>query len=226
MVLRQLIRISAIAATVAALSACGGSAKPNGIATRSPESILNAAVNAAETAHSVHLAGTVSRAGQQLTLDVDLVANQGSRGKIAVSGLSFQFIQTTGAIYIKADRAFLSHFGNPSALRFTGRWLKAAPGSSGFGSFTGLTDLHALFATLLDSHGSLSKGGNTTFNGQSVITIKDLSKNSTLYVSSTGQPYPLGLSNPTEGQLRLDHYNESVSLTAPSNAVDLSAIGG
>jgi hypothetical protein len=226
MPLRQLIRISAGLLAVVGLGACGGSAKPNGIASRSPQSILQSAVNAAESAHSVHLAGTVIRAGQQLKLDVDLVANQGSRGMIAVSGLSFQFIQTAGAIYIKADRAFLAHFGNPSAMRFNGRWLKASPGSSGFGSFTGLTDLHALFHTLLGSHGALSKSGNTTFNGQSVVAIKDNSKGSTLYVASTGPPYPVGLSNPNEGQLRLDHYNESVSLTAPSNPVDLSALGG
>lgn len=215
--------LSAVLALVS-LCACGGSGGGNGIASKSPGTIVNDAVRAAESARSVHIAGSVVRNGQSLGLDLDLQAKRGARGTISVSGLSFQFIQVPGVVYIKANRAFLRHFGSPTVMRLAGRWLRSSPNASGLGGFSGLTDLHEVFSSLLSSHGVLKKAGTTTFNGQSVVAVTDTTKGGTLYVASTGRPYPVGVRNSSQGELRLDHYNEPVSLTPPAHAVDLSQL--
>jgi hypothetical protein len=228
--MRRRLLTSSLAATLAlgaltGLSACGGSSSSSDLSSKPADTIVAAAVNAAEGAHSVHMAGSLVQNGQELKLDLHLVANKGARGRISVGGLSFQFIQLTGLLYIRADPAFLAHFGNFGATRLAGRWLRASPSSSGFGGFTGLTDLHRLFDTLLRNHGKLSKAGTTIFHGRSVVALKDTTRGGTLYIASSGTPYPLGVDNSSRGgQLQLDRYNESVPLTAPSGAVDLSRL--
>ena len=222
---RPLVCLLCAALALAGLAGCGGSSRSSGLASQSANSIVAAAVKAAATAHSVHLAGSLVRNGQPLGLDLDLQAGKGARGTISLAGLSFQFIQVPGKVYIKANRAFLRHFGNAAVLRLAGHWLRSSPGASGLGNFGGLTDLRQVFASLLRSHGVLVKVGMTTFAGQSAVAIRDTTKGGVLYVASTGKPYPLGVRNPGEGQIRLDHYDEAITLTPPASSVDLSALG-
>lgn len=222
---RPVACLLSVAIALAGLSACGGPSQPSGLVSQSAESIVAAAIRAAASARSVHMTGSLVRNGRPLALNLDLQQGKGARGTISLAGLSFQFIQVSGAVYIKANRAFLKHFGNSSVLRLSGRWLRSTPAASRVGSFGGLTDLREVFATLLRSHGVLRKLGTTTFEGRSAVAIRDTTRGGTLYIASTGKPYPLGMRNPGEGQIRLDRYNEQVKLDPPSNAVNLSQLG-
>jgi len=209
---------------IASLSACGGSAG-NGLASKSADQIVAAAVKAADSAKSVHVAGSLKRSGQAMALDVALQAGKGARGTISVAGLTFEFIELPGVFYIKANGQFLRHFGNSSVSRLAGRWLRSPPTASGLSGLAGFTNLHQVFSSLLTNHGVLKKAGSTTFDGQTVLALRDTTKGGTLYVASTGTPYPVGVDNTTEGVLRLDRYNQPVSLTPPPNAIDLSKAG-
>ena len=51
--------------------------------------------------------------------------------------------------------------------------------------------MRQLIDTTLAAHGTLVKGATTTVNGQQVIAITDSTKDGTLYVATTGKPYPL-----------------------------------
>ena len=59
--------------------------------------------------------------------------------------------------------------------------------------------------------------------------IRDASDNSKLYVAATGKPYPVAIVGSKKGQsgaVTFDDWNKSVSLSAPSDALDISQFGG
>jgi hypothetical protein len=57
-----------------------------------------------------------------------------------------------------------------------------------------------------------------------VIAVNDVTKGGTLYVATTGKPYPVEIvkTGSQPGRVDFDHFNESVTLTAPSNAIDIA----
>ena len=209
----------------AGLAACGG-ASDNGVAAKSPDAIVAAATNAVSGVKSVHVSGSVTSGGTALSLDLNLVAGRGGVGQMSEGGLSLRIVDVNQVIYINASDAFWRHFvGTAGAQLLHGKWLKASA-TGQFATFASLTDLQALFTKLLGSHGALSKGGKSTVAGQSVVAVNDTTNGGTLYVATTGKPYPVEIAK-TGGSgdhLVFDRYNESVSLTAPANAIDVSQL--
>ena len=86
--------------------------------------------------------------------------------------------------------------------------------------------MQKLFSQLLSSHGKLAKGKTTTVRGQQVVAVNDTTNGGTLYVATTGKPYPIEISKTgsTGGQLVFDHFNQPVTLTAPAGAIDISKL--
>ena len=142
------------------------------------------------------------------------------------SGLGFQMVVLDQTVYIDGSPGFWRHFGGAAAAQlFEGKWLKA-PASGSFASVALLTNVDKLFNQLLSSHGTLAKGATTTVDGQKVVAIKDTTKGGTLYVATTGKPYPVEIvkTGAQGGRVVFDHFNNSVSLTAPANAIDISQL--
>jgi len=215
-----------IALTV--LAGCGSSGSSgNGVASKSADAIVAAAGAALSGVNSVHVAGSAVSEGKSLELDLDLVSGKGGRGSIAQAGLSFQIVAIGKTVYIDGSDPFWRHFGGTAAVQlFHGRWLKA-PATGQFSSLAALTDLHQLFSKLLSNHGTLAKGSTITVNGQKAIALKDTSRGGTLYVATTGKPYPVEIINGAEkGRVTFDHFNEAVSLVAPANSIDISQLPG
>ncbi len=211
---------------VGAISACGGSSD-NGVAAKSPAAIVGAAVEATAGVRSVHVSGSIVSGGSPIMLDLDLVAGKGGRGSMTANGLSFQLVAIGKVLYINAGPAFWRHFGGAAAAQlFKGKWLKASASSSDFASLASLTNVHGLFSKLLTSHRKLAKGATTTVNGQKVVAVNDATKKGTLYVATTGKPYPVEImgGGAKGGQIVFDRFNESVSLTAPANSIDISQL--
>lgn len=76
-------------------------------------------------------------------------------------------------------------------------------------------------------HGKLENHGATTYKGQSVVAIYEPKKRSTLYVAASGTPYPVAYvktKRPTAGKIMFDRWNQSVTLTAPKGALDISKL--
>jgi hypothetical protein len=209
------------------LGGCGGSSSSNGIASETPTEILSAATAAADSASSVHVSGSIVSAGSPITLDLELVRGKGGRGQISESGLSFNLILLDGTAYISGSPAFYSHFGGPAAAQLLeGKWLKAPASSGTFSSLGSLTDLNQLLNTALSDHGALAKGSTTTIDGQQVLSVTDTSHDGTLYVATTGKPYPIEISKSgaTGGKISFSNWNAPVTLAAPKDAIDLSAL--
>jgi hypothetical protein len=213
---------------VAAIAGCGGSSSSgNGVADKSPAEILAATKAATDSATTVHVAGSIVSNKSPITLDMNLLANKGGRGQLSENGLAFELIQVGGTVYIKGSAAFYKHIGGTAAAQLLqGKWLKAPSSNSSFASLSQLTDLRQLVDQTLASHGTLKKTGTTTVDGQKVVGITDTTKGGTLYIATTGKPYPIEISKGGSGggKITFDRWNRSVTLSAPANSIDVAQL--
>jgi NADPH:quinone reductase-like Zn-dependent oxidoreductase len=213
---------------LALLAGCGGGAR-EGIEAKTPAQILAASQVAADAAGSVHVAGAIRSGRTPITLDLSLLAGSGARGQLSQNGLGFEVIRTGDTIYLKGSQAFYRQLaGAPAARALAGRWVKVPASDSGFASLAALTDLRTLIDTTFANHGALSKGGSTTIDGQSAIAVGERGRRGTIYVATTGLPYPVAVVGAagSQGTVTFDHWNGPVPLTAPPEAIELHSFGG
>ena len=235
--MRRRLGPAVLAALLAlALAACGssssssssssGSGPSNGITSKSPDQIVSAATSAVGSVDSVHVSGKVASGGQNVALDLNLVNGKGGTGSMSQNGLGFKIVALGPEVYINGSSAFWNKFGGSAAAQLlSGKWLKA-PASGQLSSLATLTDVQKLFSQLLSTHGKLAKGQTTTVQGRQVVAVNDTTNGGTLYVATTGKPYPIEISKTGSqgGQLVFNRFNQPVSLTAPANAIDISQL--
>ncbi|HUB35680.1 MAG TPA: hypothetical protein VL972_02555 [Solirubrobacteraceae bacterium] len=217
-----------IAAIVAIAGCGGGSSSGNGVSSKSADEILVATKAAASAASSVHVTGTLASHGTPITLDMSLAAGKGGKGKLSENGLSFELIVVDETIYIKGSPSFYDHFGGSSAAQlFQGKWLKAPADKGELASLASLANLGKILDQSLASTGSLTKGSTSTVNGQPVIELTDSTKSGSLFVATTGDPYPVQIRKhgAETGQVSFSDWNQPVDLTAPANAIDIGQLG-
>jgi len=149
---------------------------------------------------------------------------------MSTNGLTFDLVRIGDTLYIRGSDEFYKHFaGAVVAQLLHGKWLKASATDGRLQSLVPLTNLGALFAGISSQHGKLVNAGKTTFKGDDVVAIRDTSDNSKLYVAATGKPYPVALvggKKKQSGTITFDDWNKSVSLSSPSDAIDISKFGG
>lgn len=218
--------VAGIALSASVLAGCGGSSS-SGVASKSPSEIVSSAKTAILHASSVHVSGSIVTSGTPLDLDLTLVSGKGGLGQMSEGGLSFRIVNVGNTVYIQGSRGFWEHYGGATAARLLdGKWLKA-PASGQFASIAALTNMQKLLGSILASHGGLTKGPTTTVNGHQVVAVSDKSKGGTLYVATSGPPYPIEITRTGGGggQIVFDRFNQPVTLTPPTNAVSLSQLG-
>jgi hypothetical protein len=216
-------------AALATATGCGGSSSGNGIASKSPSQIVAAAKAAADGAATVHIAGSIVSEGKPLGIDMQLLAGKGGRGRITINGLSIQLIRVGSAIYINGSAPFYRHIAGPAAARLLeGKWLKAPENSGNFAAFASLTDLGKLFDSALSNHGALARAPGKRLAGQTTVGVRDLSDGGVLYVASSGKPFPVQLEKDGAGGGRIvfDRWNQPVTLSAPTDAVNINQLLG
>jgi hypothetical protein len=206
---------------------CGSSSSGNSIASKSAEQIVSESKATADAATAVHVSGSLKSGGTPVTLDLSLVAGKGAAGEISQNGASFKLTLLGNTAYISGSPAFYRSLGGSAAAQlFKGKWLKASATSGEFASFKQLGDMRQLIDSTLTSHGALVKGATTTVGGQQAIAIADSTKDGTLYVATTGKPYPLQIvkGGSESGKIAFSGWNRPVTIAAPANAVDLSEL--
>jgi len=184
---------------------------------------------AAERATSVHVYGSGTDNGVPLVIDLHIVADKGGKGRLSEHGLSFDLVRIGPSAYIKGSAAFYKQFAGVGAAQLLqGKWLKGSATTGDLASLTPLTDLRKFFDNALSNHGVLKKTGTTTVHGVQVVGIKDTTKGGVLYVATSGQPYPIEVTQggTSAGTLTFDEWNQTVTLTPPPNAVDISKLKG
>ncbi len=218
---------SVLVLALGALAGCGSSSSSNNIASKSATEILTESKAAADNASSVHVSGSIKSGAAPVTIDLDLAAGKGARGEISENGASFKLILVGGTAYISGSKAFYRSLGGAAAAQLLdGKWLKASATSGEFASFNSLANMRQLVDTTLAAHGTLTKGATSTVNGQQAIAITDTNKTGTLYVATTGKPYPIAITKggSESGKIAFANWNQPVTITAPANSVDLSEL--
>lgn len=215
-----------VVALAPALAGCGGASPAgNGVASQPPARIVAIATAAATAAESVHVAGSILSEGKPISLNMELDAEKGGKGRVTLGGLSVDVVNVDRAVYVRAGSAFYSRFAGPAAARLLqAKWLRGSNVSGPLASFTSLTDLRKLLgSTLAGHHGGLARTSATTVNGKRAVGVTDAAGGGTLYVASTGTPYPLEIikGGPGAGKLVFDRWNQPVSLAVPPDPVDL-----
>jgi hypothetical protein len=223
-------RAAALVLCALALAACGSSSSSsNGEASKPASQILTDAVSAAQSASSVRVSGSIIDNGQPVAVDLKLANGKGGSGSMTIQGAPVQIVDVNKTLYMKGSDAFWNKVGGGSAVvaLLHGKWLKA-PATGNFSSLASLTSIHALFSQLLTSHGTLTKGATKTVNGQPAIAITDSGKSGTIYVATTGKPYPLQLAKggSSGGAVNFSQYGQAVSLSAPASSIDISKLQG
>ena len=153
------------------------------------------ASQAAKAADSVHIAGTIN-AGGKITIDLSLAAGKGGKGKIQTNGMTFEIISTGGKVYFKTNAAALQQLGGGVAAQLLqGRWI-VAPASLPQLALAHVADRpdEALRLASPPRSGRSTKGDTSDVNGQPAIARHEHPQGrGTLYVATTGEPYPLKL---------------------------------
>lgn len=228
------MRVSSLAGlvlAVAVLAGCGGGGpSSNGVASKTPNEILAAAKTAATQASAVHIAGSILEGVTPLTLDLHLAAAKGGKGHMSENHVGFDIIRIGDKAYIRGSNAFFTQFaGAATAKLLKGKWLVSSATTGKFAALTPLTDLEQFFKSALGRHDKLTKSAETTLNGQKVIALKDGANGGTLYIATTGKPYPVELVSPGNGKagkITFDQWNNTVTITAPKGAIDISKLTG
>lgn len=217
-------------AIAAALAGCGGSSPSgNGVATKSPAQIVAAAKAAAAGAATVHVAGSIVSEGEPISLDMELVAGKGGRGRITLAGLTVELIDVDRSLYINGSPSFYARFAGPADARaLQGKWLKGPAERGPLRSLASLTDLGELIDTALAGHGALTRAGTTTVAGRPAVGVTDRARGGTLYVAATGTPYPLEVAErgAAGGRIVFEEWNQPVTLAAPAHPINIKQLQG
>jgi hypothetical protein len=229
------MRASLVALVVAAalLTGCGSggsSSNGNGEASKSPAQVLADAKTAASSASSAHVAGNIDSSGTKISLDLSMARGKGAKGSMSTNGSSFDLVRVGDTLYIRGSDAFWRQNGGALAAQLLhGKWLKASGTSGKFASLAALTNIGLLLGKVNSTHGKLVNDGQVTYKGAQAIRIRDTSDNSKFYVAATGKSYPVALVGGKanqSGTITFGDWSKHVALTVPSNAIDLSKIGG
>jgi hypothetical protein len=215
-----------LAVLVLLLSGCGSS--DNGVAAKPAGQILQTTITAAKSASSVHMVASAKIVrGGSFKLDASLAKERG-HAHVSLLGMTFEVIRDGGTLYVKGNRLFAARLGAALGVRIPANtWLKG-PTQSVLAQTAVFTDIERELPLMLSGSGPIAKGAKTKIDGQTAIALKETRKlyTGTLYVATTGQPYPLKLTKAGRetGQTTFTGWNDPVTVSAPANAIELSGL--
>jgi len=160
---------------------------------------------------------------------MELVSHKGAQGRVAVDGLDLDLVELDGLLYVKGNASFeRSVLGASAPAQLRGRWLKGRADAPALAPLAPLGQMRVLIPEVLGAHGALERGGAHNIDGREAIALEDPSADATLYVASTGAPYPLELvkAGTRAGTLAFDRWNQPVEVSAPSNPIDVRELEG
>jgi hypothetical protein len=207
------------------LSSC--SAAANGIATKSAPAIVDAAGAALASAHSFEIQATSGGSGTPASVTFKIEGKNVGEGSFVTSSLSFQAEELHGTDYFRSPTLW-SQVGGPTLQGALGdRWVYISASSST------ATELTAVFGTLTSPPTvakQLTKDAQTSvrgkvgsLDGEPVISVTE-PKAGTIYVATTGKPYPLRWKQGSVGRVVFSNFGAHFNIKAPKGAVNLAAI--
>jgi len=170
-------------------------------------------------------------------LDVHYGATS-TQASLTSQGNHIQIIQIGDTVYFKAPLSlFLQKL--PASQRsqvaavLRGKWIKEPASSPEVAQFKDLTD-RATFVkgiTATKTTPNFTADGSKTVNGVATTELKDAANGLTLFVASSGTPFPMEVDKTggsDGGSITFDAWNQPFTAQAPpaSDVVDASQLGG
>lgn len=209
------------------LAGCGGGdpdAGTNGVAKLPPKTIEQRARDAAATAPTVRLSGTVVSKGKTYKLDMRLRAD-GGVGDVTTKSSTFQLLRVGEDLYLKAGADFYGAAGagkdsQAAAAKLKDKYVKVPTGDPAYQQFSGFTDKKVLLDALFTLNGELATGDHREVDGIRTIALAaDGGGGGTLDVSLEGSPYPLRYERANgSGTLTMADWGKEFPLAAPDAA--------
>jgi len=221
---------AAPAAIVAALllAGCGGGSGPAATASAGPPpdpAALGKQVKSAMAkAASVHISASLTRGGDNVSLDMTMTRSGDMSGDLAVNHTPVVVLVTHGQTYVKVTAVLLKsqHLPAAACTLMCGKYLKV-PASQAKNMFGGTTLLSLLNNMTSVPHWTYVR--TATVHGQPTWQMRG-ADGTTAYVAAHGPPYPLRL---TKGSNHLDFTLWNVATIPPpppaSQVVDTSQLG-
>ncbi len=192
----------------------------NAVDKMSAAQATRAAVAALSAAHTVRVVGTSTSDGKPVSFDLR-ITDEGSRGSITSQGATFQVIIIGKDFFMNGPARSWKATGSPDgvAALLAGRWVKVPGSDRGMDSFT----LAAFTSEMMHGTTFARTIARASLNGRDVVLIT-YSNGSRLYVSQTGQPYPLRyLKTGADGrQVDFTEFGAVVHLAPPKDAIDMT----
>ncbi|HEY6747889.1 MAG TPA: hypothetical protein VI357_19505 [Mycobacteriales bacterium] len=216
--------------TAASTPAATTSAAPadNGVSALSAEQILAKAKSALGAADAVRIAGSGTDGGTAVKLDMRYGAD-GAVGTFIIDGQRLDLLRVSDDVYVKGSTSFWTTFANASVAKLLGgKYVKTTATDARFKDLADFTDLSSSVDGFLEPDGAISKGGTATIAGQPAIgLVSKGATGGTLYVATTGRPYPLSIDG-KDNKLTFTDYGKAVTVKAPPAAqiVDADTLPG
>jgi hypothetical protein len=213
-----LVLVAAGVATGAYLLTRSPGGTSNGLASKSPAQIVQAAVTAVKGASGFEMSGTGNFGDGVTAVDIK-VRGADLDGTMTMDGSSLDFDVIGGNVYFNAPAAFWAAEGLPSSMTgaYAGTWIEAAAGSSTASGFSGVSSITDI-ASALENHGALAPGGTGSVNGQPVVFVKYTTSGAILAVATSGQAYPVRLSETSSSSTEVidfSNWNNVAVFTPP-----------
>lgn len=207
------------------LSSCAAAA--NGVATKSAPAIVDAAGAALVSARTFEIVATSEGSSTPASVTFKIGGKNVGEGSFVSSSLSFQAEELHGIDYFRSKTVW-SQVGGPTLQGALGdRWVYISASSAT------ATELTAVFGTLTSPPTvakQLTKDAQTSvrgkvgnIDGEPVISVTE-PKAGTIYVATTGRPYPLRWEQGRVGRVVFSDFGARFDIKAPKHAVDLAAI--
>lgn len=214
---------------LAALAGCASSSDP--LASKPAPEIFAVSRGAALAASSVHVVSTSGHGPGAFSVQLEL-SQGGGRARLSFLNRSYyEAIRIGSTVYVRGNHVFERRLERTAGVRLaTGEWLKGPVASPKLASLAALSYLHSELALILNTDNPFAKGSLTTVQGKPAVKLTEHAKlfTGTLYVATTGSPYPIQLQKTgrAPGETTFTGWDQPLSLTAPSDTVALPQTAG
>lgn len=191
----------------------------NGVAALEPAAIVDKATATLDAAKSFSVKGEITG---ELNLGLDVkIAGDDVQGTLTLDGATVELLRVAGQMYVRPDEKFWAKNGGGAsagaaiAELLGDRWaLVSSKDAVDFRLFFQLTDPKEL----LKPDGALSKGDTKTIDGVNAVGVIEAGDDGgTMYVATTGEPYPLLLEAPAgQGQIAFGDFGSTFDIKAPA----------
>jgi hypothetical protein len=223
-ILRSAFLAAAAGGVAVCLTACGGGAPADPLASMSASQIMSKTLTDLKATSSVEYSGTASDSGQAVSIDIVVAKGGNCRGTITEPDSGLMKIVAIGqSVWLQMSPKFWTSQGSMSASQassLAGKYVQMPDSSADAGGFSQMCSTAGL-ASGFTGKGALKKEAESTIDGQKVVAIADSANNAVAYVTDTATPELVRVtgSGSAKGNiLNFTGYGDKVLITAPSSS--------